>query len=64
MPQIVDADVFQAGLLAQSIPDLPNRGVGQACFPVDEHMRERALGIQLVQDTDGAVIQRHGAHLA
>jgi hypothetical protein len=39
-------------------------GVGLFRFPVDEHVLELALGIQLVQGADGAVIQRHGTHPA
>ena len=64
MSQIVDANMPQAGRVAQSVPDLLDGGVRLSRFPVDEHVLELALGVQPIQHTDGAVIQRHGAHLA
>ena len=64
VPQIVDADVPQAGLVAQSVPDLLDGGVRLTRFHIDEQVHELILGIKTVQDTDGAVIQWHGAHFA
>ena len=63
MSQVVSADVPQAGRFAQSVPDFVDGGVGLTGSPVDEYV-QLALGVQPVQHTDGAVIQRHGTHLA
>ena len=50
VPQIMQAKVRQAGLVAQPGPHLHDRRVRLAGFLVDEHVVVGALSVELAQD--------------
>ena len=62
MPQIVDTQMWQSCFPSQSMPNFVNRRVALLPLAIDEQVIEFSLGIQQIQDIDGAIVQRYRAN--
>lgn len=62
MARVMDTQGRQSSLAAQPLPDLMHTHIGLSRLPVGEQIVECPFRAQLVEDIDGAIIQRDRAN--